>query len=220
MTYNNRLISGDHKGYAASTWENVERAHLNDNDFVAAFAQSTPGDVTPNLNLDNTGPGADDMESTAIIGQRQLDVAQTLFSRATEKITGPIDIRQVYVDMSTLKVSDEFTGAGEQTTCPSAYGYPFAAGSTEDGGGHFLFSEGMTEQSWWLDIIIRFVTGAEKWTQAVKDCQFPKAILFETGTGDIPLQSQIRSVSVGASGLSCCHRFTSGSHHHGCKAYS
>jgi neutral ceramidase len=93
-------------------------------------------------------------------------------------------------------VSSEFTGAGEQTTCPSAYGYTFAAGSTEDGGGHFLFREGMTEQSWWLDIIIRWVTGAQKWTQAVKDCQSPKAILFETGTGDVPLQSQIRSVSV------------------------
>ncbi len=98
--------------------------------------------------------------------------------------------------MSNVKVSNEFTGAGEQTTCPSAYGYAFAAGSTEDGGGHFLFREGMTEQSWWLDIIIRWVAGAQKWTQAVKDCQSPKAILFETGTGDIPLQSQIRSVSV------------------------
>lgn len=197
MTFDNRLISGDHKGFASSTWEIARQVNYASNEgFIAAFAQSTPGDITSNLNLDNTGPGANDIESTEIIGQRQLDVAQTLYDEATEIISGPIDIRRAYVDMSSVKVSNEFTGAGEQTTCPSAYGYTFAAGSTEDGGGHFLFREGMTEQSWWLDIIIRWVTGAQRWTQAVKDCQSPKAILFETGTGDIPLQSQIRSVSV------------------------
>jgi neutral ceramidase len=197
MTYDNRLISGDHKGYASAAFEKSEQVNYqSDDDFIAAFAQSTPGDITPNLNLDNTGPGANDIESTAIIGQRQLDVARSLFNQASEQITGPVDVRRIYVDMSNFKVSANYTGAGDQTTCPSAYGYTFAAGSTEDGGGHFLFKEGMKEQSWWLDIIIGFVTGAEKWTPAVKACQHPKAILFETGTGEIPLQSQIRSVSV------------------------
>ncbi len=197
MTYDNLLISGDHKGYASSVWEITEQVDYENNQgFIAAFAQSTPGDVTPNLNLDNTGPGENEIESTQIIGQRQLDVAQRLYSEAKESVSGPVDIRRTYIDMSDVSVGDEYTGAGEQRTCPSAYGYTFAAGSTEDGGGHFLFREGMTEQSWWLDIVIRWVTGAEKWTQAVKDCQAPKAILFETGTGDIPLQSQIRSVSV------------------------
>nr|MCS5594739.1 neutral/alkaline non-lysosomal ceramidase N-terminal domain-containing protein [Porticoccaceae bacterium] len=83
-----------------------------------------------------------------------------------------------------------------QTTCPSAYGYSFAGGSTEDGGGHFLFEEGMTEQSLFLDLLIGWLTGAPKWTQAVKTCQAPKAILFETGSGNPPLQSQIRSVTI------------------------
>ncbi|MEH6909693.1 MAG: neutral/alkaline non-lysosomal ceramidase N-terminal domain-containing protein [Oceanicoccus sp.] len=197
MTYDNRLISGDHKGFAASSWEIAEQTdYIQNQGFIAAFAQSTPGDVTPNLNLDNTGPGENEIASTQIIGQRQLDVGQNLYANATELVSGPVDIRRAYIDMSNVTVRDEFTGAGVQTTCPSAYGYTFAAGSTEDGGGNFLFEEGMTEQSWWLDIVIRWVTGAEKWTQAVKDCQAPKAILFETGTGDTPLQSQIRSVSV------------------------
>jgi len=199
MTFNNKLISGDHKGYASLTWEQQSAdssdALLAEN-FVAAFAQSTPGDVTANLNLNNSGPGESDIDSTGIIGQRQLDVAQTLFNDATELISGPIDSRQLYIDMSSLSVSNEFTAAGEQITCPSAYGYAFAAGSSEDGGGHFLFSEGMKEQKWWLDFIIRRVTGTESWTQSVKDCQLPKAILFETGSGDVPLQSQIRSVSI------------------------
>ncbi|WP_299080188.1 neutral/alkaline non-lysosomal ceramidase N-terminal domain-containing protein [uncultured Paraglaciecola sp.] len=199
MTFDNKLISSDHKGYASLTWEQTAKNDDNDNlsdDFIAAFAQSTPGDVTPNLNLNNTGPGDNDMASTQIIGQRQLDVAQRLFNSATKRVTGPIDSRQLYINMANFKVSDTFTGAGEQTTCPSAYGYAFAGGSTEDGGGHFLFSEGMKQQKWWLDLIIRVVVGTEPWTQSVKDCQSPKPILFETGSGAEPLQSQIRSLTV------------------------
>jgi len=199
MTFDNQLISGDHKGYASLTWEqgsaNYKKAVLDEN-FIAAFAQSTPGDVTPNLNLNNTGPGKTDMDSTQIIGQRQLDVAQSLFNNASQQITGPIESRQLYIDMSNLLVRDEFTKAGAQVTCPSAYGYAFAGGSSEDGGGHFLFSEGMKDQKWWLDFTIRMVTGTPAWTQPVKDCQAPKAILFETGSGEVPLQSQIRSLTI------------------------
>ena len=197
MTFDNHLISGDHKGYASLTWEKMQNVrYIDDDDFVAAFAQSTPGDITPNLNLNNTGPGIDMVDSTKIIGQRQLDVAQSIFATASEKVTGPIDVRRAYIDMSHYKITDAFTGTGEQTTCPSAYGYSFGGGSTEDGGGFFLLSEGMKEQSWWLDLLIGIMTDAPKWTQAVKDCQSPKPILFETGTGTPPLQSQIRSVSI------------------------
>lgn len=197
MTYDNKLISGDHKGYASLAFEKAMGvAYTSPDDFVAAFAQSTPGDITPNLNLNNTGPGKDDFESTAIIGSRQLAVAQELFETAEDALSGPIDYRQLYVDLSTLDVSDEFTGAGAQTTCPSAYGYSFAGGSTEDGGGHFLFEEGMTEQRFYLDFLIGFLTGAPKPTSEVIVCQAPKPILFETGTGIPPLQSQIRSIGL------------------------
>ena len=197
MTYYNRLISSDHKGFASLEFERLQgTTYTSPEDFVAAFAQANPGDVTPNLNLDNTGPGKDDFDSTKIIGSRQLDVALDLFERANEPLAGPIDYRHTYVDLSNLTVEDRFTGAGLQTTCPSAYGYSFAGGSTEDGGGHFLFREGMTTQNFLLDFLIRFLTGAPEWTQVVKDCQSPKPILFETGTGNPPLQSQIRAITV------------------------
>jgi neutral ceramidase len=197
MTFDNKLISGDHKGYASLGFEKaMSVSYSSAEDFVAAFAQSTPGDITPNLNLNNTGPGKDDFESTAIIGSRQLDVARALFETAEERLTGPVDYRRLYVDMSNLAVDDAFTGAGAQTTCPSAYGYSFAGGSTEDGGGHFLFKEGMTESRFYLDFLIGFLTGAPEPTQAVIDCQGPKPILFETGTGDPSLQSQIRSIGI------------------------
>jgi neutral ceramidase len=197
MNYYNRLISGDHKGYASLQMEKSEGTrYASTDDFVAAFAQSDPGDVTPNTNLDNTGPGETDVETTRIMGQRQLVVAQTLFDQAEEALTGTIDARRLYVDFSDYAVGGDFTGAGTQTTCPSAYGYSFAGGSTEDGGGHFLFREGMTEQSMWRDWLIRLIIGAPEWTEPVKTCQTPKAILLETGTGSPPLQSQIRSITV------------------------
>ena len=197
MTYYNRLISGDHKGYASGEFEREIRQAFNSAPlFVAAFAQANPGDVTPNLNLDNTGPGENDFESTRIIGDRQLSVARSLFKEASEKLTGKIDYRQVYVDLSNFEVADTYTGEGPQHTCPSAYGYSFAGGSTEDGGGHFLFEEGMTDQSIIYDFLIRILTGVQPYTPEVKKCQTPKAILWQTGTGNPPLQSQIRSVSV------------------------
>jgi neutral ceramidase len=197
MTYDNKFVSGDHKGYASLAFEERMGVKYDSvDDFVAAFAQSTPGDVTPNLNLNNTGPGADDFESTAIIGTRQLEVALKLFDEAEEPLSGLIDFRQLYVDMSDFKVEERFTGSGTQVTCPSAYGYSFAGGSTEDGGGHFLFWEGMTEQRFYLDFLVGFLTGAPDWTPEVKQCQEPKPILFETGTGTPPIQSQIRSVGI------------------------
>ncbi|NND66270.1 MAG: hypothetical protein HKN19_01670, partial [Halioglobus sp.] len=194
MNYYNRLISGDHKGYASLTMEQALGAQPGD--FVAAFAQADPGDVTPNTNLDNTGPGTTDVETTQIMGERQLAVARELFDSATTRLVGPLDTRQLYVDLSNYPVRDEFTGAGVQHTCPSAYGYSFAGGSTEDGGGHFLFYEGMTEQRAWRDWLIGVVTGAPKPTDAVRACQAPKPILFETGSGNPPLQSQVRSFTV------------------------
>ena len=201
MNYYNRLISGDHKGYASLQMEkrrgsDPRTGDASENSFVAAFAQSDPGDVTPNTNLDNSGPGETDVETTRIMGQRQLAAAQLLFDEADEVLGGVIDSRRIYVDLSSYRVDGRFTGAGPKRTCPSAYGYSFAGGSTEDGGGHFLFREGMTEQSVWRDWLIQIILGAPKWTEPVKTCQSPKAILLETGTGTPTLQSQIRSVTV------------------------
>ena len=197
MNFYNKLISGDHKGYASLQAEQLRGTRYGgEGEFVAAFAQADPGDVTPNTNLDNTGPGETDVDTTRIMGERQLQVALTLFDQANEALAGPIETRQIYVNLAHYEVNDRFTHAGQQATCPSAYGYSFAGGSTEDGGGHFLFEEGMTEQSMFLDFLIRWLTGAPKWTESVKNCQSPKPILFETGSGTPPMQSQIRSVTV------------------------
>jgi len=62
-------------------------------EFVAAFALTNGGDVTPNLNLDTTGPGGGEFESTRIIAERQFDAALSLFESAGESVCGEIDFR-------------------------------------------------------------------------------------------------------------------------------
>lgn len=200
MTYNNRLISGDHKGYAEQEfeyqWERRSALDYGDANFVAAFANSNCGDVTSNLNLDNTGPGENEFESTRIIGRRQLDVARRLFQSAGEPLEGPIESIQGYVDFSKLEVGAEWTkGAGPQRTCPSAYGYAFAAGSTEDGGGHPLFREGMLERNAMIDSIASQMAG-HKPSDEIRACHLPKVVLFAPGEMEPPAQAQVQPLGI------------------------
>jgi neutral ceramidase len=197
MNYYNKLISGDNKGYAAYAMEQAHGTRYTGKpEFVAAFAQSNAGDVTPNLNLNNTGPGKTDVESTRIIGSRQARAAEKLFDQAGEELHGPIEFRYEFVDFSQLAVADEFTGAGPQKTCPSALGYSFAAGSTEDGGGHPLFHEGMKESNPLIDRMARANFPTLGPTEELRQCQKPKAILLATGLPKPPAQEQILPVGV------------------------
>src|SRR5262249_25650068 len=106
MSYRNRLISSDNKGAAAYFCERAHRDDAAAQPFVAAFAQSNCGDVTPNLTLDQRGPGGDEFASTQIIAQRQVAAAERLCASATEELSGPLDYRQSYVDFSGLVVRD------------------------------------------------------------------------------------------------------------------
>ena len=188
LTFNNTLVSGDHKGFASFEMEQQMRGReAAVEDFVAAFAQSNAGDVTSNLNLDNTGPGVDDFDSSQIIGERQLDVAMALFDSASEALKGGVDYRLAMVNMPDLEVRNEFTGVGPQRTCPPAFGYAFGAGSTEDGGGNPLFMEGMLEQDPEIDALLRTVITSlplPPVTEALLACHAPKPVLFPTGNTD------------------------------------
>ncbi|MGH9676254.1 MAG: neutral/alkaline non-lysosomal ceramidase N-terminal domain-containing protein, partial [Candidatus Acidiferrum sp.] len=197
MNYYNKLISGDNKGYAAYALEQAHGTRYTGKpEFVAAFSQSDAGDVTPNLNLNNTGPGKNDVESTRIIGARQARIAAKLFKEAKEPLRGPIEFRQEFVDFSQLAVGGEFTGAGPQHTCPSALGYSFAAGSTEDGGGHPLFHEGMKEQNALIDGLARAQFPGSAPTEQLLYCQKPKAILLATGIQKPPAQEQVLPIGM------------------------
>jgi neutral ceramidase len=138
----NRLIGGDHKGLASYLFERDHGTdYAADRTFVAAFAQSNAGDVTPNL----WGPadGVHDRERLGIIAGRQESFARSLFDAATARLQGSVDYRHAYVDMPSASLA----GSGA-TLCPAAMGASFAAGSTEDNSLSVqLFPEGVTVDS-------------------------------------------------------------------------
>lgn len=137
LTSKNHLVSGDNKGYAAYLWESLEESNPRDvhPKFIAAFANTNAGDISPNLNLKpGSGPTENEWENYRIIGKRQADAA--ISTPMTLTIAGNIDYRQKYVDMSRQIVQAKFTPDGQtHKTCPAAYKSAFAAGSSEDGGG-------------------------------------------------------------------------------------
>ncbi|MCW7493523.1 neutral/alkaline ceramidase [Leptospira sp. 2 VSF19] len=192
ITFDNRLISSDNKGIASLLAE-AEAKKQGLNEYVAIFAQANEGDVSPNLNLNNTGPGKDIYESSFIIGKRQFVASQEILKSEGKRLSGGISFTQRFIDMSNHPVSSEFSGTGKvETTCPSAYGYSFAAGSTEEGGGHWLFHEGMTNQNrrFYIDWIAKFMLQSP--SDELRECQNPKAVLFPMGeTKPIPSLPQI-----------------------------
>jgi neutral ceramidase len=197
VNYFYKLTVSDNKGYAAYAVEQKHAArHAGPGEFVAAFANTNCGDATPNLNLDATGPGKTDLESCTIIGSRQAEEAERLFETATEELSGPIDVRHTFIDFSHVVVGDEFTGAGEQRTCPSAWGYAFAAGSDAEGGGHSLFKEGMTKTDPAIDSLIRLALPNVKATPELVECQKPKAVLIASGLARPPMHEQVLPLAV------------------------
>jgi neutral ceramidase len=181
LTKRNTLISGDNKGYAAWHWEHHvagTRHQGGTHPFVAGFAQTNPGDLSPNLNLKpGSGPTEDEFENTRIIGLRQADKARALSLHATEMLEGDIDARMRYVDMSRVQVSGDYTPDGKpMKTCPAALGSSFAAGSTEDGPGPGIAKEG--EPNPFLSTLGRLVFWP---STTLRECHGAKEIVLPVG---------------------------------------
>jgi neutral ceramidase len=177
-----KLLSGDNKGHASYLFEKKLKGstYQSKHDFVAAFAISNAGDMSPNVEPDNEGrgPTSDRLENVHIIGKRQYEKALSLYNQASEQLTGSIDFSHQYVDFSSTQVSADFTGGLPQKTCEAALGESFAAG-TEDGRGPDLFGEGDTSNNPFL----QFITGAlvAPITQDDKNCHGSKSILVAQG---------------------------------------
>ncbi|UUZ49892.1 neutral/alkaline non-lysosomal ceramidase N-terminal domain-containing protein [Massilia sp. B-10] len=143
MSPTNHLLSPDNKGYAAWRWEHeLKGVRYNaDSDFVAAFAQSNAGDMTPNLNLDGTGPTANRIRQHPHHRRAPAAKALAIYNGALEPIAGPLDYRQRFIDFSRVSVAPQFADGAARSTCPAALGTAFAVG-TEDGRGLDGFNEG------------------------------------------------------------------------------
>jgi neutral ceramidase len=135
MHNSNRLISGDNKGYASYLFERSKNTDYNSpQTFVAAFAQSNEGDVTPNLCGGANGCGADEFENTKISGSKQFEQALALYRSAGSYLTGSVDYRHVYVKMDEVNVDGAYTGGVPQKTCPAALGLSMLAGAADGPG--------------------------------------------------------------------------------------
>lgn len=193
MSTDNRLVSPDNKGYAGYLWEHEHEGvdYLDDShdpDFVASFAQTNSGDMSPNLALrPGTGPTDDQFENTRIIGSRMVGAAQRSLTSPTRALTGGVDSRLVHVDLSDVLVDGQFTPDGrEHRTCPAAFGAAFAAGSTEDGGGGLpIFKEGKDGGNPVVKLIADALYTA---SPALKACQAPKEVLLPVGALDLVQQ--------------------------------
>lgn len=213
MNNTNTLVSGDNKGRASYVLEkqiNGRDALPGMGPFVAAFASTNLGDVSPNtagpkcidtgLPCDGTsstcngrcekciafGPGTngDIFESTQIIGDNQAKMASTLMDAATPQtaLSASVDFRHSFVKFPGLNVT---TPDGKETAlCRAAMGFSFAAGTT-DGPGMFNFEQSatiLTPNPFW-NKVRDFIN---KPTIEDERCQAPKPILLNTGAMERP----------------------------------
>ena len=180
MTNRNRLISSDNKGYAAYSWERLASGvdyltDLDDNPrFIAAFAQTNAGDMSPNLDLRaGHGPTDDEFENTRIIGTRQFDAAKALSEQDGTAVTGPIDARMIHIDLARVTVRPEFTGDGiAHTTSGPAGGAASFAGASVDGPAFRGFREGPNPIWDWPSKV------AYRLSARLRDSQAPKGIVL------------------------------------------
>ncbi|WP_227998366.1 neutral/alkaline ceramidase [Nocardia australiensis] len=208
MTNQNRLISADNKGYASFTYEHTDHGvrYLDgDTDFVAAFAQTNAGDMSPNLNLrPGSGPTDDEFENTRIIGERQYDASKAALAEA-KSLQGPVDSMLCYIDLADTAVDGRFTPDGQpRHTVPAAAGVALIAGSTEDGPGlpGIPIPEGVRNP--FIDALGDPRQPAPSW---LADAQAPKAIVAPLGLLPpvpwVPNVVPIQIVRIGELYLAC-----------------
>lgn len=137
-----KVIHPDHKGEAARYLEERARAASLPG-YVAVFAQTAPGDVTPNQRWDRrrgftTGPAEDDLASAALLGRQQADFAQGLAEAALSQpplSAPPLAAAIRYVDFFAAPAAPRFV-AGQEGLRSSKpmLGWAYTAGTVEGPG--------------------------------------------------------------------------------------
>jgi len=154
LSKNYKHNSADNKGYAALKFERLKKStYGEEGSFVAAFANTNAGDMSPNLNMppddkphqDATGPGKDEEESCEIIGMMQYEKALELYNSATVQLTGSVKAVSRYNDFSDISIAPKFTDGQPRHTCKAALGESFKAGAEDGRSG--LSREGITTNS-------------------------------------------------------------------------
>lgn len=220
MNYTNHLVSSDNVGYASILFEKAmnKDSLVGKGPFVAAFASSNLGDVSPNIRGPKcefsgkncteqytcpgkkemcfaSGPGEDMFESTSIIANRIFKGSWRLWQDGNAKeVIGPLRVVHQYVHMSnqTAEFYNETMGKIETVHgCETAMGYSFAAGTT-DGPGSFAFEQGTTTPNPLWNTVRNLLAVP---TQEDIKCHGAKPILLATGRMNLPYEWQPRTVS-------------------------
>nr|CAD7266880.1 unnamed protein product [Timema shepardi] len=236
MNNTNVFISSDNVGLASLLFEqrvdpgslpgkvtHVASCHFAEErgcgSFVAGFASSNLGDVSPNtrgprceksgLECDvssstcsrdercfSSGPGEDMVSSTRIIAEKLLDKALELFNdrESSHEIKGPVRVIHQYVDMpqAVASVYDPQTRTFKKVSgCLPAMGYSFAAGTT-DGPGAFTFKQATKTTNPFWNVVRNFLAAPKLEDE---ECQGSKPILLETGRLKFPYSWQPSIVS-------------------------
>ncbi|CAO2585198.1 Neutral ceramidase [Lemmus lemmus] len=204
MNNSNHLVNSDNMGYAAYLFEQEKnKGYLpgQQGPFVAGFASSNLGDVSPNIlgphctntgeSCDNekstcpvggpsmcmaSGPGQDMVDSAQIIGRAIYQRAKELHDSASQEVTGPVFAAHQWVNMTDVSVQINATHVVK--TCKPALGYSFAAG-TIDGVSGLNITQGTTEGDLFWDTIRDQLLG--KPSEEIIECHKPKPVLLHTG---------------------------------------
>lgn len=142
ISNDNTRLCYDNKGYAAEYLEQDLRQQLGNEQFIAAFAQDTAGDVSPNYKWDKDkkwmrGKYKNDFKSAKYNGKLQYQKAKQLFDAAPNAtpINGAIDTELIFVDFSQVIIDRQFTnGVAGLHTAPAAQGLAFFMGTKEGPG--------------------------------------------------------------------------------------
>ncbi|XP_046412285.1 neutral ceramidase [Neodiprion fabricii] len=220
MNNTNKLVSSDNVGYASILFEKTmnKNSMVGKGSFVAAFASTNLGDVSPNTRGPRceftgetcsgadtcpgkhemcfaSGPGRDMFESTSMIANKMYQKALELWHGGKAKeVTGPIRVIHQYIRMPEQEAEffNETTGNVENVTgCLPAMGYSFAAGTT-DGPGSFSFEQGTTTSNPLWNAIRDFLAAPSKEDVL---CHGAKPILLATGRMVFPYEWQPQVVS-------------------------
>ena len=138
----NGLIDSDNKGVAARKFEKQAARELGQDNFVAAFAQTTAGDVSPNYVWDAkrgimAGEYESDENSAIYNGELQHDFATKLFKKAKNKPLAVKPLKSLihYEDHGQVDVDPEFCGGRlNQRTTPGDIGLSMIMGTAEGRG--------------------------------------------------------------------------------------
>lgn len=140
----NRRVHGDNKGWAAYAFERAKGSR-----FVAGFAQSAMGDVSPNepdpaditkpfRRPSDLNPSVAPFENPIIHGGWQYAKAKELHERASDSVVGGVQYIHAYVNFNDIRVQPRYVGhampwddPNDARTSVASIGAAFLAGDEE-----------------------------------------------------------------------------------------